>query len=236
MILKPTIFISVPRILNRFYDIIRQRFREKKGFTKKIVNRSLKSKKRKYETTGMLTNSFWEGIAFKKVRKSVGGRVRLMISASAPLNGEILKFLRMVFACPIIECYGITETSGPCFITQDVDNNTGHIGGPMPGVEAKLRLIPEMSPSLNCNEIGELCIRSSSVFIGYHKGQDITDKVVDSDGWFYTGDVAERCCDTGAFRVVSRISSIVKLSQGEFVAIEKVEKILMVRCMCLMAV
>ena len=228
MSLKPTVFVSVPRILNRFYDIIMQRFRSKKGLSKTIVDRSLKSKRLKYETSGTLKNGFWEGIAFKKVRTSVGGRVRLMISASAPLNGEILKFLRMVFACPIIECYGITETSGPCFITQDVDHNTGHIGGPMPGVEAKLRLIPEISPSLPNNEIGELCIRSASVFIGYHKGQDITDKVVDSDGWYYTGDVVERCSDTGAFKVISRISSIVKLSQGEFVAIEKVEKILMI--------
>ena len=228
MILKPTIFISVPRILNRFYDLIRQRFSEKKGLSRKIVNMSLISKQHKYETSGNLTNGFWENIAFKKVRKSIGGRMRLIISASAPLNGDILKFLRMVFACPIIESYGSTETSGPCFITQDADINTGHIGGPMPGVESKLKLLPDISPSTTGNDVGELCVRGSSLFIGYFKGQDVTDKVVDSDGWFYTGDIAERCARTGAFKILSRISSTVKLSQGEFVPLEKVEKILMI--------
>ena len=228
MMLKPTVFITVPRILNRFYDAIKQRFREKKGLSRKIVSMSLISKQHKYETTGNLANGFWENIAFKKVRKSIGGRVRMMISASAPLNGEIMKFLRMVFACPVIEAYGITETSGPCFITQDADTNTGHIGGPMPGIESKLKYIPELCPSSPDNEIGELCIRGSSLFIGYFKGQDVTDKAVDSDGWFYSGDIAERCSRTGAFKIISRISSIVKLSQGEFVPLEKVEKTLMI--------
>jgi long-chain acyl-CoA synthetase len=228
MLLKPTIFISVPRILNRFYEIIKKRFQEKKGLSAKIVSSALESKLRKYETTGNLKNSFLEKVAFKKCRKSVGGRVRLMISASAPLSGNVLKFLRLVFACPIIESLGITETSAPCFITQDNDIETGHIGGPLPGVEAKLRLLEDCNfQSNSSNLIGELYVRSSSLFVGYYKGQEITDKVVDSDGWYNTGDICERNSRTGSFKVISRMSSIVKLSQGEFVSLEKVEKILL---------
>ena len=229
MLLKPTIFISVPRIFNRFYQIIKQRFSEKTGLTKKILEASLKTKEEKYNTTGDFTNNFLEKIAFKKVRKSVGNRVRLMVSASAPLNGEILRFLRMVFSCPIVESLGITETAGACLVTQFGDTETGHVGGPLPGIEAKLREIPEMGFFCEENrQIGELCIRSSSLFVGYYKGQDITDKVVDSDGWYYTGDILERSSHNGAFKILDRLSNIIKLSQGEFVSLEKVEKTLLI--------
>lgn len=227
-LLKPTVFISVPRIFNRFYQIIKQRFSEKTGLTRIILNSSLKSKAQKYYSTGNLSNGFWEKIAFKKVRKSVGNRVRLMVSASAPLNGEILRFLRMVFSCPIAESFGITETAGACFITNSSDTEVEHIGGPLPGFEAKLREIPEMGLVCDENEQkGELLLRSASLFAGYYKSQDVTDKVVDSDGWYYTGDIVIRKSTNGSFKVLDRLSNIIKLSSGDFVSIEKVEKILL---------
>ena len=229
MLLKPTIFISVPRIFNRFYQIIKQRFSEKSGITKRILESSLKTKADKYNKTGDLSNNFWQKIAFKKVKKSVGNKIRFMVSASAPLNGEILRFLRMVFSCPIVESLGITETAGACMITQIGDIETGHVGGPLSGVEAKLREIPEMGFFCEENrQIGELCVRSSSIFAGYYKAQETTDKVIDSDGWYYTGDILERSSSSGAFKILDRLSNIVKLSQGEFVSLEKIEKVLLI--------
>jgi long-chain acyl-CoA synthetase len=59
-----------------------------------------------------MKHSIYDAIVFKKIRNILGGKVRLMISGSAPISGEILNFLKVCFSCPIIEAYGMTETSG----------------------------------------------------------------------------------------------------------------------------
>lgn len=225
--LRPTIFMSVPRLFNRFYQIILQRFQNKKGLSKKLLNSSLEKKRVKYDKSGNVKNGFLQKFVFKKVRNSLGGRVRMMVSGSAPLSGEVLKFLRIVFACPIIEGYGLTETCGATFLTGLNDIMTDHIGGPLPGIEVKLREIPEMGYFCK-GEVptGELCVRGPTVFIGYFDGQELTDKTMDSDGWFYTGDIISRNSSDGSFKVLDRLNNIIKLSQGEYVSLEKIEKVL----------
>ena len=226
--LKPSVFISVPRLYNRFYQIIKQKFQDKTGISKKLLESSLNRKKVKYERSGSIENGMLQSLVFKNVRNALGGKVRLMISGSAPLSGDVLKFLRIVFACPIIEGYGLTETCAASFLTSFSDLTTDHIGGPLPGIEVKLREIHEIE--YMCKEgshIGELCIRSPSVFIGYYNGQEYTDRTIDSDGWFYTGDIVTRNSNDGSFKVIDRLNNIIKLSQGEYVSLEKIETVLL---------
>ena len=222
--LKPTLFISVPRLFNRFFQIITQNFQEKTGLSKYFLDSSLSKKRNKYEKNGSLKNGIIQKIIFKNVKNSLGGKIRLMISGSAPLSGEVIKFLRIVFSCPIIEGYGLTETCGASFSTHPDDSSIEHIGGPMPGIEAKIREIPEME--YYCTEkihTGELYVRGPSIFIGYFLGQEYTDISIDSDGWFSTGDIVSRDIESGKFKVIDRINNIIKLSQGEYVSLEKIE-------------
>ncbi len=75
----------------------------------------------------------------------LGGNVQVMITASAPIDPNVLRFLKVVFCCPILEGYGLTETSGGSSFTYPDDPRDGHVGGPLPCVKWRLADLPEMN-------------------------------------------------------------------------------------------
>lgn len=219
--LKPTILVSVPRLLNKIYEGINSQFNSKSGIAKSILDKALSQKIQKYEQTGELANNFIQGMAFKKVHKSFGGKLKFMMSGSAPVAGEVMKFLRIVIGVPILEGYGLTESSGGSFTSNGFDITTEHIGGPLPGVEAKLRPV-EGYTSNSYSEYGELLLKGPAIFQGYYM---VTEQPF-IDGWFPTGDLVQVIKQNGCFKVIDRLKNIIKLADGEFVSIEKVEKVL----------
>lgn len=229
-VLKPTIFVSVPRLFNRFYDVISQQLNELSGPKKLLANRGLDAKMYYYRTQGTLTHKLWDSLVFKKIRNVFGGRVRLMATGSAPISGDVLAFLRVVFSCPIVEGFGQTETCAATFFTKIEDTSIGIIGGPATTVEAKLVDVPDMNYfSTDVNEKGEptprgeICMRGPTVFAGYYKNHEQTIEAIDKDGWLHTGDVCVRLPHTGAFKIIDRKKNFFKLQQGEYVSAEKIE-------------
>ena len=155
----------------------------------------------------------------------VGGNVRVMITGSAPIAGDVLNFLKICFCCPIREGYGQTETSAPTTLAHGKDPTSGHVGGPYPCVRFRLRDIPEMDYySTDPNPRGELLIKGGIVFKGYYKGGQLTKDAFDEEGWLRTGDVA-MILPGGAVKIIDRAKNIFKLSQGEYIAPEKLENI-----------
>lgn len=153
-----------------------------------------------------------------------------MLTGSAPISGEVLSFLRVVFACPIVEGYGQTESCAGSIVTHPADPECGHIGGPLPSLEIKLIDVPEMKYlSTDKDETGssaprgEICIRGLTVFKGYYKDPVNTSETIDSEGWLHTGDIGTRLPHNGAFKIIDRIKNFFKLAQGEYVAVEKIE-------------
>jgi len=166
-----------------------------------------------------LTNTLWDKLVFGKIKSIFGGRVRLMITGSAPLAGDVLKFLRIVFACPIVEGYGQTETCGGSFLTMPDDSGYGYVGGPVPTLETKLVDVPDMNYlSTDTDEEGrraprgELCMRGPTVFRGYYKAPDLTAEAIDNEGWLHSGDIAVRHAHNGAFKLIDRKKNFFKLA------------------------
>ena len=150
-----------------------------------------------------------------------------MITASAPIADNVLAFLKCAFCCPIVEAYGQTESCGSSFGTKLFDNRTGHVGGPSIGIEFKLRDVQELNYTRNSkpNPQGEVLIRGPSVFVGYFKNAELTEQTKDKDGWLHTGDVGELLSEGNALKIIDRIKNIFKLSQGEYIVSEKLERV-----------
>ncbi len=104
-----------------------------------------------------------------------------MITASAPIDTNVLEFLKVCFCCPIIEGYGLTETSGGSSITWANDPVVGHVGGPLPCVKWRLQDVPEMSYYSTDKPYprGELQMKGVTVTSGYYKRPDKTAEAFD---------------------------------------------------------
>lgn len=225
--LKPTLFITVPRVLNRFYEKVLTKVREGSSLKKFIFNFAYGYKKSSLEESGSLKNALFDPLVFKKIREQLGGRVHCVLTGSAPISEEVLQFFRVCLSCPVYEGYGQTETCGTSLITMIGDWTPGFLTAPFIGCEIKLVDVPEMEyfSSDQPNPRGEICIRGGNCFSGYYKDAANTAEVLDSDGWVHTGDIGS-FDPQGRTKIIDRKKNIFKLAQGEYIAPEKIENIL----------
>lgn len=225
--LHPTIFCSVPRLYNKFYEVIKMTIDKFEGFKAFLVKRAIASKLNSLKSRNSFTHGIYDRVVFKKMRQTFGGHVRLMATGSAPISSDVLDFLKIANSCPLIEGYGQTESTGVSFLTSLEDTQSGHIGGPLMNTEFKLINVPEMDYLVNNKEnppMGEILIRGPGVFTGYYKDEKRTKEVLDENGWLRTGDIGFLMAN-GGLKIIDRKKNIFKLSQGEFVSAEKIENI-----------
>ena len=129
-LLHPTAICAVPRIFQRIYDGINSKLKNGPSLIKKIFDKAIKIKMKDYNETGILKNILLDNIIFRKIRNSFGGRLRFMLVGSAPVDPEILNFLRCSLSCEIVEGYGQTEDIAGVLLTRTIDPITQHLGGP----------------------------------------------------------------------------------------------------------
>ena len=233
-ILKPTALCAVPRIFQRIYDAIIKKVDSQPLIVRKIFQKAIKMKIKDYLETGMYRNILFDNLIFKEVRKTFGGRLRFMLVGSAPMDGEILNFLRCSLSVEIMEGYGQTEDVAGVLLSNTCDPVTQHLGGPGWWTELKLVDQPDLGYTVKnidketgkSRPSGELCVRGTSVFKGYFRAPEKTKEVLDKDGWLHSGDIAMIIPEHGnAFRIVDRVKNLFKLQQGEYISPEKVEGI-----------
>jgi len=170
-----------------------------------------------------LPNSFIDPI-FGKIKASTGGRLRYVLSGGAPISPETQQFLTTA-VCPVIQGYGMTEGTAVIAIQLPQDPTTMGRTGP-PGVHTELKLVAvaetDYHPSNTPNPRGELWVRGPNVMKGYYKQDALTKETLTEDGWLMTGDIAEMYPD-GTMQIIDRKKNLVKLSNGEYIALEKLE-------------
>ena len=105
-IVKPTLFLSVPRLYNRFFAVMKGKLDQKTGCVACLVRNGIKTKLANLHNKGVYTHGFYDAIVFKKLRLALGGRVRLMITGAAPLDDEVKDFFKVAMGCPMLEAYG----------------------------------------------------------------------------------------------------------------------------------
>jgi len=225
-LLKPAVFASVPRLYNRIYSKLKERLDGLTGCTGWLAQYGLKTKIDALRSEAVYENSCFDMLVFRKISNLLGGNVRAMLTASAPIDPVVLEFLKVAFCCPFYEGYGLTESSGGASVTWANDPTGGHVGGPVPEVKWRLMDVPEMQ-YLSTDEPyprGELCMKGGTIFSGYYKRYDKTKEAFDHKGWLKTGDIA-LIYPNGSAKIIDRSKNIFKLSQGEYIAPEKLENI-----------
>ncbi|KAG8217331.1 hypothetical protein J3R82DRAFT_5426 [Butyriboletus roseoflavus] len=205
--LKPHFFPAVPRVLNRVYQSA-MAAGNVPGLKGALFRMAVQAKLDQLHKTGINTHPLWDFLVFSKVRAVLGGNVVLVSTGSAPISTEVIDFLKIAFYCEV---------------TEDDPTSSGTIGPPQPINELKLVDVPAMNYTSEDkpNPRGELCVRGMNCFIGYYKDENNTQDTL-KDGWIHTGDVAE-VDSYGRFKIIDRVKNIMKLAQGEYVALEKVE-------------
>ncbi|XP_047408527.1 long-chain-fatty-acid--CoA ligase 5 isoform X2 [Sciurus carolinensis] len=219
--LRPTVFPTVPRLLNRVYDKVQNE--AKTPFKKFLLNLAISSKFNEVKNGIIRRDSIWDKLIFSKIQDNLGGRVRVLITGAAPISSPVLTFLRAAMGCPVFEAYGQTECTAGCTITSPGDWTSGHVGVPVACNYVKLEDVPDMN-YFSVNNEGEVCIKGTNVFQGYLKDPEKTQETLDKDGWLHTGDIG-RWLPNGTLKIIDRKKNIFKLAQGEYIAPEKIENI-----------
>ncbi|KAI9309684.1 hypothetical protein BJ944DRAFT_280521 [Cunninghamella echinulata] len=199
----PSIMTGVPQVWETIRKTILSKVVERGPRIESIFHGAVDLKE--YLGDRGLPNGFLDKIVFKNVKQQLGGRMRYGLSGGAPLSIETQRFLSLTL-CPIVTGYGF------------------QVGAPMPSVEVKLVDVPEAG-YYSTNEPkpqGEVWIRGHSITSGYFKQDDITKESLTSDGWLKTGDIGE-WNENGTLSIIDRKKNLIKLSNGEYIALEKLE-------------
>ncbi len=149
-------------------------------------------------------------LVFSKLKQTMGGRIRLLISGSAKLSSQVQEWFYSA-GITVIEGYGATETTAIAFLTPpSAPPRFGSVGPVSPGLEVRIA------------DDGEVCVKGPTIFRGYHGAPEKTAEVFDADGFFHTGDVG-RLDEDGYLSITDRKKDLIKTSGGKYVAPQKVE-------------
>ncbi|KAJ1722875.1 medium-chain fatty acid-CoA ligase faa2 [Coemansia erecta] len=223
--LHPTILVTTPQLLSSVYNKVAASTIEAKGVYGMLSRFAYKSKLNRVSSGGGFKHALWDWLVFGNIAQLFGGNLRLVISAAVSLKPELQDFFRAALSCNVTQGYGQTETVG-LIITQKTDHiSSGDIGIPSPGVDIRLRSIPEMgyvATDPQCPR-GEIMIRSKGIFSEYYKAPEKTAKAKDGE-WLATGDIAQLNPD-GTLRTIDRMGNVIRTASSIYVELEPLEMI-----------
>ena len=204
----PQVFTAVPRLIEKVFDKIMAKGDELTGIKRKLFfwavdlaeEYELEGKSGWYKFKLKIANK----LIFSKWREALGGNVRAIASGAAALQPRLARIF-MAAGVPILEGYGLTETS-PVISVNCLKNGIkfGTVGTTIEGVEVKIA------------EDGEILAKGPNVMMGYYNQPEKTKEVLDDDGWFHTGDIGE-IVDGKFLKITDRKKEIFKTSGGKYI-------------------
>ncbi|KDN37585.1 acetyl-CoA synthetase-like protein [Tilletiaria anomala UBC 951] len=215
---RPSVLVGVPAVFELIRKGIAAKVNAGGSIKKNVFNAAMTIKK---NNVPILTRVV-DNVVFKQVRDQTGGRLRLALSGGAPLSRETQEFLNVALV-QLLQGYGMTESSAMCAILTPEFYQYTCVGVISPAIECKLIDVPEAGYfASNDPPQGEILIRGPAVTSGYFKREDVTKETISDDGWLMTGDVGQWNKD-GTLSIIDRKKNLVKLSGGEYIAIERLE-------------
>lgn len=213
---KPHMFVTVPRLLEKVYEKIVATGSNLTGAKKALFFWALNLGLR-YEQHG--ANGWWyefqlriaNKLIFSKWREALGGNIVAIASGGSALQPRLARVFHAA-KIKILEGYGLTETSPVVAVNKynDDDIKIGTVGPVIDNVTVKIA------------EDGEICVKGPNVMLGYYKHPELTKEVIDEDGWFHTGDIG--VIEDGKFlKITDRKKEMFKTSGGKYITPQIIE-------------
>lgn len=215
----PTFVTTVPRLFERFYNRIMKQVGEESAVRQKIfswaigVGKTYMCAKRNKVMSPFISLQYKVAnkLVFKKIRERTGGQIRFFVSGGAALAPELGEFFDAV-GIPIIEGYGMTESSPVISANRKDDYKFGTVGRPLSGVEVEIAAD------------GEILVRGPNVMKGYWNNKKATEEIIDTDGWLHTGDIGMFDSE-GYLKITDRKKHLFVSSGGKNIAPQHIENI-----------
>lgn len=208
---KPTILISVPRLLDKMYNRVMKSGDEQKGFRKKIFNAAVKLAHSENPKRSFMWK-IYDALVYKKIKAKTGGHIRFIVAGGGALNKKINMFMNGI-GLGTLEGYGMTEASPVIAVNLPEKNKPGTVGPPLKGIDVKIA------------EDGEILVKGDIVMKGYYKLPEETANTI-IDGWLYTGDIGDMDSED-YIKITDRKKSLFKTSGGKYIAPAVIENLLM---------
>ena len=218
---KPCLFTTVPRILEKMYDIIREKAYNQNFLVKRLIFWSIKVGKqypsgRGFEPIYAVKYLIARLLVLNKWKRNLGGQVRYIIVGAAALQPNIARLFAST-GIKIREGYGMTEAS-PFISTNRFEpgmNKVGTVGIPVPGVEVVI-------DHPDANGDGEILVKGPNIMKGYYEDEALTKAVFTDKGWFRTGDVGH-FEEKKFLKITGRKKHIFKTSAGKYIAPQQLQ-------------
>jgi len=206
---RPTFMGAVPRVFEKVYAVANEKAASAGGMKQRLFTWATEVGRRRQGGWA----GFWaDRLVLSKIRARFGGRIKFLISAGAPLAKELADWFDGA-GIPVLEAYGLTETTGGTTINPPGRQRYGTVGPALPGVQVKIAAD------------GEVLVRGPTVMKGYWGHDEATREVLDADGWFHTGDIGE-VDGEGYVRITDRKKDIIVTAGGKNVAPQNIENLM----------
>jgi len=210
---KPTMVITVPRLLDKMYNRLMKNADEMPhGYKKRLLLYGIFFAKANPDKKNSVRRKLLDKLVYAKIRERTGGRLRFFVSGGGALNKSIGEFFDAI-GIMTLEGYGMTETSPVISVNLPEFNKFGSVGKPLIGNEVKI------------DDDGEILVKGDLVMKGYYKDEEETRRTI-VDGWLHTGDLGE-WIGKNQFRITDRKKSLFKSSGGKYVAPTHIEDIIL---------